>query len=153
MTKDDKKVYAFVFCFFGIPALLFFFLYFSGERHTRLTVKGNNPPQFQLRGSGELGVLRVMGPKKQRDIEGWDASAYWVIVPVNGYLNGDAIEDLSPITYGKIPKDYVQRYPEQGAAPPLVEGEKYHVLAETVNANHGAKYFFIQDGKAVEAIQ
>ena len=150
MTKDDKLVYTVMLCFFGIPALLFFFLYSIGERDTKLIVKGTNPPQFKMSGSGELGALRVMGPKTQREIEGWDASAYWVIVPENGCLEGEAIEDLSPITYGKIPKGYVQRYPEQGEAPPLVEREKYHVMADTVNANHDSKYFIIQNGKSVE---
>jgi hypothetical protein len=153
MTRDDKKVYAFVLCFFGIPVLLGALYYLSGERHTRLTVRGTNPPQFQLSGSGDLGSLRVMGPKTQRQIEGWDASAYWMIVPVNRFLNGGGIEDLSPITYGKIPRGYVQKYPEHGEAPALVEGERYHVLAVTVNANHGAKDFFIQNGSAVEATQ
>ncbi len=117
-----------------------------------LAVEGNNPPQFKMSGSGKLGSLRVIGPKKQREIVGWDASAYWVIVPENGYLEGEAIENFSPITYNKIPRGYVQKYPEQGEAPPLVEGEIYHVHAGTLNASGGTKRFFIQGGKVVEML-
>jgi hypothetical protein len=44
----------------------------------------------------------------------------------------------------------MQVYPEQGEAPPLVEGERYYVWVWTNNANGAAKYFVIRDGKALE---
>src|SRR5687768_8691427 len=106
MSNNARDILKFFSGLAAVPLLILAFLYLSGERHTKLAVEGNNPPQFKMSGSGTLGSLRIMGPKKQREIVGWDASAYWVIVPENGYLEGEAIENLSPITYGKIPEGY-----------------------------------------------
>jgi hypothetical protein len=118
------------------------------ERDTRLTIKGGNPPTFVMSGSGSLGTFRVRGPKKQREAEGEDASIYWQIKTKEDY--GRYIEDLGPITYGIVPKGYVQVYPEKGEAPQLVEGESYYVQALMVDANGTAKHFAISNGKAVE---
>lgn len=152
MSNNAKDILKFFSALAAVPLLIYAFLYLISERHTKLTVRGSNPPQFQMSGSGMLGALRVTGLKKQREAVGPDAATYWMIVPENGYAKGEAIEILSPITYGKIPRGYVPRYPEQGEAPPLVEGEIYTIFAETLNANHGTKRFFIQDGKAVEML-
>ena len=59
-------------------------------------------------------------------------------------------DQLSPITYGKIPPGYVQVYPEHGDAPPLMEVERYNVWAYTRSANGSEQYFTIRDGKAIE---
>jgi hypothetical protein len=118
------------------------------ERDTRLTIRGGNPPTFVMAGSGSLGTLRVRGPKKQREAEGEDASIYWLIKTKEDY--GRYVEDLGPITYGIVPKGYVQVYPEKGEAPPLVEGERYFVQALTVDANGAATHFTISNGNAVQ---
>ena len=57
------------------------------------------------------------------------------------------VENLSPITYGKVPEGYKQVYPEQGNAPALVEGERYYVWVGTFDANGAGKHFIIRNGK------
>lgn len=135
-------------CSLAILCLLLTGINVACERDTRLTIKGGNPPTFAMSGSGSLGTLRVRGPKKQRDAEGEDASIYWLIKTKEDY--GRYIEDLGSITYGIVPKGYVQVYPEKGEAPALVEGESYFVQALTVDANGAAAHFTISNGKAVK---
>ena len=122
------------------------------EVDTRLTIRGN-PADFIISGSGTLGALRVLGPKRQRK-SGDPAveSTYWEILPEKGHLNGRPITALEHVTYGEIPVGYVQVYPEQGEAPTLIEGEHYQVWLRTVNANGASKQFTIRDGKAVEEV-
>lgn len=115
------------------------------ERDTKLVISGNNPPIFVLSGSGSLGTIRVRGPEKQREADGEDAFLYWVII--NKEDEEQAVERLGPITYGKVPAGYKQIYPEQGEAPPLVEGERYNVRIATFNANGVDKFFIIRNGK------
>jgi hypothetical protein len=150
MSESSKNILKFFSALAVVPLLIFGFLYLGGERNTRLTVKGSNLPQFEMSGSGTLRVLRITGQKKQREAIGPDSVTCWMIEPENGYTQAGAIELLSPITYGKIPQTYVQKYPEQGEAPLFVEGQIYTVFAEAMGAKHGTKRFFIQDGKAVE---
>jgi hypothetical protein len=104
------------------------------ERDTRLVIERSHTPKFILSGSGELGSLRVVGPLRQREAHGEDASVYWMIKPAQ---EGDPerIETLSPITYGRVPLGYVQIYPEQGEAPPLLESESYFIDVSTNGAN------------------
>jgi hypothetical protein len=119
------------------------------ERDTKLTLEGRNPPTFEMTGSGELAMLRMHGPKV-RDVAGEAAFIIWEIGPKDGRFNGRRVEDLGSIKYGEIPDGYVQRYPEQGVAPPLVEGESYDVFVDTVNANGATAYFKIRNGKVIE---
>ena len=104
------------------------------ERDTTLAIQGSNTPKFVLSGSGTLGSLRVVGPLRQREAQGEDASVYWMIKPAPE-MGPERIETLSPITYGKVPPGYVQVYPEQVEAPPLVEGVRYFIDVSTNGAN------------------
>ncbi len=115
------------------------------ERDTKLVIEGGNPPKFVMTGSGSLGTIRIRGPEKQRDAEGEDAHLYWVIVNKKG---GDRpVEELGAVTYGQVPEGYKQKYPENGEAPPLKEGERYNIRIATFNANGVDKYFMIRNGK------
>src|SRR4051812_45624968 len=117
MTKNDKLVYSVMLCFFGIPALFGFFLYSTGERDTKLIVKGANPPKFVMTGSGKLGFIRIRGPKQQRDVDGEARWLYWTItVDKDNGFESQSIERVSPIIYGEVPKGYKQVYPEKGVA-------------------------------------
>jgi hypothetical protein len=118
---------------------------FACERDTKLRIEGNNPPIFVLSGNGMLGTIRVRGPEKQRDAEGEDDFLYWVIVNLED--QEQSVESLGPVTYGKVPKGYKQVYPENGEAPPLLEGERYNIRIATANANGVDKYFIIRNGK------
>ena len=112
------------------------------ERDTTLEIVSGEPLKFILRGSGSLGRLRIRGPKQQRE-GGENASIYWAIEPKDHDRN---VEDLSPIVYGQVPKSYVQVYPEQGEAPPLVDGERYYINVDTNDANGVREYFVIRNG-------
>lgn len=119
------------------------------ERHTRLQVTQDNPPKFEMSGSGSLARFRVRGPKV-RDVLGEDQYVVWQIEVKSGSW-GEDVESLSPLTYGKVPAGYVQKYPEQGEAPPLTEGEVYYVRVDTNNANGAFKHFVLKQGKVVSA--
>lgn len=116
------------------------------ERDTKLVIQSGNPPKFVLSGSGTLGALRIRGPKKQREAAGEDASVYWEIEPKDEGSDLK-VERLGPIPYGQVPKGYVQIYPAQGEAPPLIEGERYNVRIATNNANGVDKFFVIRNGR------
>src|SRR5689334_1371182 len=108
--------------------LLFILFSIACEVPTKLTFKGGNPPQFKMTGSGSLALFRIEGSKKQRDVP--DAGArylYWEILPKSEYEYGRAINDVGTITYGEVPEGYIQKYPEQGEPPALIEGERYTV--------------------------
>jgi hypothetical protein len=122
----------------------------SCERATKVTLAGGNPPGFVLSGSGELGDLRIYGPK-QREVSSDLSFVIWEIEPIDGFLNGKLIEDIGSIKYGVVPQGYKQIYPENGAtAPALVVGEKYQYWFQTINAPQARSYFEIRDNKAVE---
>lgn len=130
---------------FAVTLLLAAGVALACERDTELTITGSNPPVFLLSGSGALGTIRVRGPEKQRDAEGEDAFLYWVIVNNEGQER--SVEQLGPVTYGKVPQGYKQIYPERGQASLLVEGERYNVRIATFNANGVDRFFVIRDGK------
>ena len=118
----------------------------SCERDTKLTIAGENPPKFVMTGSGMLTSVRVRGPQKQREAQGEDKFLYWVIEIKDGN-HPRSVEKLSPVIYGKIPEGFEQVYPEHGAAPPLVEDERYYVRVVASEANGDGKYFIIRNGK------
>jgi hypothetical protein len=114
------------------------------ERNTVLKIEGGNPPKFVMSGNGILGGLMVRGPKKQREAEGEDALIYWRI----RNLRDEAVrvEEIGAIIYGTVPEGYRQIYPENGTAPPLIDGEKYYIRVDTSEANGAQKYFTLQNG-------
>ena len=127
--------------------LLFLIFTVACERDTRLTIEASIPTKFHLSGSGTLNWLRVRGPKKQREAEGEDMYLYWAIKRVG---NGQAVEDMSPVIYGRVPDGYVQVYPEMVEAPMLIENERYNIWITTLGANGVNKDFTIIDNKVVE---
>jgi hypothetical protein len=120
------------------------------ERATTISFEGGNPPKFVLTGSGSLGLLRVIGPDKQRDVFGENAFLYWAIKPTTKDSDR-SVEKMGPVTYGQVPSGYKQVYPEEGNAPPLVEGRIYSVKIDAYNAPGVIKDFTIRDGKITEA--
>jgi hypothetical protein len=120
------------------------------ERATTLSFEGGNPPKFVMTGSGSLGLLRVLGPEKQRNVFGEAAFFYWVIKPLTKDSDR-SVEKMGPITYGQIPSGYKQVYSENGEAPPLIEGKQYAIKIDSINAPGVIKEFTIRDGKVTEA--
>ena len=121
----------------------------SCEIHTKLSIKGGNPPTFVMTGNGTLTSIRIRGHERQREAEGEEASLYWVIKPEKG--GAQIVGDIGSITYGKVPEGYRQQYPENGEAPLLNEGEHYYVRVVTSNANGADGYFMILKGQAIFA--
>jgi hypothetical protein len=119
------------------------------ERATTISFEDGNPPKFVLSGSGSLGLLRVGGPDKQRDAFGETAFLYWVIEPITKDSDR-SVESIGPITYSQVPSGYKQVYPENGEAPPLIEGKRYSIKISTINAPGIIKDFTIRDGKVTE---
>ena len=131
-------------CYFILPVVAASAV--SCEIDTKLTVEGSNPPRFTMTGNGELTSIRVRGPHEQRDAEGEDMYLYWVIKLKSEGTERD-VRDVSPVIYGKVPDGYVQAYPENGEAPPIVEGEHYYVQVITNDANGDDGHFTIPNGK------
>jgi hypothetical protein len=94
-------------------------------------------------------MLRMQG-QKVRESPPIDASIVWEISSGAGRFGGRRLQELGSITYGEIPTGYVQRYPAQGKAPPLVEGQHYEVFFDTVNANGAHVYFTYRNGQIIE---
>ncbi len=63
------------------------------------------------------------------------------------YDEGQTVSSLSPIVYGKLPRGYLQVYPEQGEAPELEENVTYFIEVETMNANGARAYLKVVDGR------
>jgi hypothetical protein len=99
-----------------------------------------------MSGNGTLSRLAIIGHRTLRNIDGPDSSAMWQI-KMKDYDYGQTVSRLSPIIYGKLPRGYVQVYPEQGEAPELEENVTYLIDVETMNANGERGYFKITDGK------
>jgi hypothetical protein len=112
----------------------------SCQQYPKWQIKGGNPPQFVVAGSGHLQTLRVHGPQEKRtpaDSEPYGMT-YWEIRSADGYdlvTNGDIA-----VSYGEVPAGFVQVYPSGGVRPlPLFEGGRFALGLvvqgkETVNA-------------------
>jgi hypothetical protein len=71
----------------------------------------------------------------------------WQIWP-KGTTEG-SIDNLPTIIYGEIPPGFVQKVPDQGAPPQLVEGKVYEAGGPPVTMSKGFLRFIIKDGKAI----
>jgi len=121
-------------------------IFSSCEIDTSLKLADRIPITVTMSGNGTLSRLAIVGHRTLRNIAGPDSSAVWQIKMKN-YENGQTVSSLSPIEYGKLPRGYVQVYPEQGEAPELEENVTYLIDVETMNANGARGYFKITDGK------
>jgi len=69
----------------------------------------------------------------------------WRIVP---QVNDTPIDNLPPITYGKIPPGFVQEIPTDGQPPALVSGKLYQAGGPPVMMRGAIIRFEISNGKA-----
>ena len=121
---------------FRLLGVILFIMMAGCEVDTRVTVDGKNPPTINLSGRGGITFLRVIAVsdpgEKNVDI---DARPLWQIDPVN-YPTW--ISDVPAITYGKVPRGFVQKIPEENKLPPaLEEGRIYDVFVPAYSANGG----------------
>lgn len=118
-------------------------------RATKVRLEGN-PPVFVLSGSGALAHLVIYGIKRTNNDDD-QYFALWEIEPLDGYIKGKPVEEISQIQYGVVPHGYKQCYPEAGASPSmLTRGSKYEYWFDTTDAPHARNYFVIRGNRAVE---
>ena len=116
-----------------------------------LVIEGYNPPNFRVSGRGTLDVIEVSGPDRSRKAAEGAApysKDYWVIMPKAEY-DLSRLEELGPVIYGQKPEGFEQWVPRSGEAPPLVEGETYHVHLRTKNGPAVSRFFVLRDGKII----
>jgi hypothetical protein len=124
------------------------------QRNPSLVIEMGTPPRFVVSGPGSLNSFVVSGPDLEREPHpNGDgerlmlSKTYWELAP--GKTTSRSLDQIGPITYGKVPDGFVQIQPVNGAPTPLAEGHLYNVTF-TVNDNHGINSFFvIREGKIV----
>lgn len=108
------------------------------RRHTGLVIENGVPLRFVLSGPGTLHHFVVSGPDLGRELHPQGkgerlmlSKTYWELAP-----NGTAsrtLDEIGPISYGKIPTGFVQVQPSGNLPPPpLVQTHLYNVTF-TVN--------------------
>lgn len=149
-NPNDKKLKCKVVCLATALCLVV-----ACEVDMTVKVNGENPPTFDLSGSGNLNFFYVaeVAPENLKRVpaarnSGWD-TMLWEIRPHDLAYADTKIWKLPPITYGKLPQGFVQKIPADGEPAPLVEGKMYVAGGPASNANGGATLFTIRDGKAV----
>jgi hypothetical protein len=71
----------------------------------------------------------------------------WWIWP-NDSANGQ-LQNLPVITYGQVPSGWIQKTPQDGEPPPLLEGRVYEAGGPQISVPHAFMRFTIRGGKAV----
>jgi hypothetical protein len=124
------------------------------ERSPTVHLEDGNPPRFGYTGSGylEFFVVEEVAPENQNvpDVEqDTDKNRkLWWIFPKDS--SAGKIRNLSQITYGIVPSDFVQKVPSEGAPPPLVEGKIYEAGGPAISMSKGYLRFTIRNGKPVQ---
>ena len=122
------------------------------EENTKVSIDGNNPPTFELYGSGnqQYFVVAEVSPDNyvhpaQKNPE--KDLTIWKIVPVAE--PPPRAWDYPPIKYGSIPRGFMQELPKDGVPPQLIEGRLYEAGGPAYGANGGAVLFKISNGRSV----
>jgi len=120
------------------------------EQDTRISIDGNNPPKFKLRGSGKVYFIRVYKDPVPESEMSKNEGGIWQINP-DEKMRSTSVSGYPEITYGEVPSGFIQKIPNTGAIPPRLEtGQKYILFAPTYNANFEILVFMIKDGKSVK---
>lgn len=124
------------------------------EEDMTISIDGRLPPTFRLSGSGNLiffAVSEVIQDNVDREQAGPDRlKLIWQILPTGLSSSETIIRKLPSITYGSIPKGFVQKIPQNGVPPDLMEGKTYKAGGPASNANGGFVWFKIEQGKVVQ---
>jgi hypothetical protein len=136
----------------SILVLLLTLIACSQERDTIVSVEGGNPPTFKLTGSGNQDFLLVREATQEEIADPNhppDKPEYlWEVQPKGPML--PTADSWPPITYGTVPPDFKQIIPSGGPPKPLEEGKTYLAGGSASNANGGAVWFKIENGKPKE---
>ncbi|HLA10130.1 MAG TPA: hypothetical protein VJ023_06015 [Pyrinomonadaceae bacterium] len=122
------------------------------ERDMRVSVDGRNPPTFKLSGSGNLISFVVMEvpPHNQTQKIQRESDRNTVLWRIRPELEGNEISRMPEITYGKVPRGFVQEFPVNGTPTHLTEGKVYEVGGTAYNANGGFIWIRVEDDKVIE---
>ncbi len=122
-------------------------------------ISAQNPPTFEIGGTGDLGWIWFQGPYQNPSEpapplpENSDPKSVilWKIYP-----SGDGevrpfipFGDVPPITYGRLPQNWEQEIPKSGSPPALRDGYVYTVQGVGERAGHAAMCVFIKNGQAL----
>lgn len=126
------------------------------NRDTEVVIENGNPIKFIVSGPGTIIRLKVTGPDIEHEPNRQGdkgeylplMKVYWELVSSETAANR-RLDEIGPITYGKVPDGFVQTYPEHGAPPPIIDRDLYNI---TLSANNGRgvnMFFSIRDGKII----
>lgn len=128
------------------------------ESEVTISIDGGYPPVFRLeRHSAHVNyldffIVKEVAPENQNvpyTKQNPDKNIIlWQIWP-KGTDEG-TIRKLPPITYGKLPDGFVQKVPQSGEPPALMEGKIYEAGGPPVIMPRGFIRFIIRDGKSIE---
>lgn len=125
----NLRLYREVFFILILPAMA------ACERPVQISMADdNNPPTFKLSAGAPTEVYVREG-----------ANVIWKIEN-----DGANLFNWRRVTYGKVPSNFAQSIPANGAAPAaLVEGKEYWFVAMSYPGGPTAVLFEIKNGKAV----
>lgn len=130
------------------PILLLILTSCSLELDTKISlVDTHSPPSFTLAGTGTAPIVLMGGPYSSVDSVG-SGTRLWEITAAPE-IAGQPVWQLPEITYGKLPRKFVQKYPE-GQPRSLEEGKYYCIFVHVSGARPGRMCFAIREGKAIE---
>lgn len=124
------------------------------ESSPTISIDVSNPPTFVFSGEGHLDffVLREIAPENQNvpnvEQDTDKNKVLWRISPKTS--SGGDIQNLPPITYGKVPVDFIQETPPEGGPIPLIEGKVYEAGGPAIVMPQGYLRFTIRQGKVVQ---
>ena len=126
----------------------------SCRRQTSLAIEMGNPLRFVVSGPGTLKDLQVTGPDLEREPNRQGEGdrlplikVYWELAPREGQER--SLDDVGPITYGKVPEGFIQVQPPSGAPPELVEHDLYNIRFSVSDGDGINRFFTLHDGKVV----
>lgn len=126
------------------------------EDDMTISVGEQSPPTFKLSGSGNLmffAVWEVHAENQRRspfDRDGNKNTLLWQVSPDDLNSHAKVISRLPPITYGSVPTGFMQKVPESGSPPILIEGKIYEAGGPASNANGGFVWFTVRSGRVVK---
>jgi len=126
----------------------------SCQPRNSLVIQIGTPVRFSVSGPSTLTNLQVSGPDLDREPnpqgEGDRLTllkVYWELVPREGTYR--TLDQVGPITYGKVPDGFVQVQPPSGVPPPLQDRNLYNIRFSVNDGDGINRFFAIRDGKIV----
>jgi hypothetical protein len=129
---------------------LFILLLITGcyEDSATVTIDGNNPPSFNLSGSG-VPYFVVVGEYTGNAGKDWPSNVVWKIEPTKERIS-NGVWNLSPLRYGVVPEGYIQTYPKEGQVSALQERKIYYFSVPTYNAQGTGMTFIVKENKTIK---